>query len=133
MIAAETEAVARGLPPGGSFVSKQMKGNTYWYLQRQVAGHREQHYLGPESESLRAWMDRVREARDELRWRSTARTKTEDAPSALKQRRAIRIEIPGTHPASQSRLGVKRAWKIGWTVVTFRRKMTADDTQFLPR
>jgi hypothetical protein len=67
VIAAEAEAVARGLPPGGSFVSKRVKRNTYWYLQRRLAGRREQHYLGPESEALLAWMERVREARDEQR------------------------------------------------------------------
>lgn len=67
VIAAEAEAVARGLPPGGSFVSKRVKGNTYWYLQRRLAGRREQHYLGPASEALMAWMKRVREARDEQR------------------------------------------------------------------
>ena len=67
VIAAEAEAVAQRLPPGGSFVSKRVKGNTYWYLQRRLAGRREQHYLGPESAALLAWMERVREARDEQR------------------------------------------------------------------
>lgn len=65
LVQAEAETVARGLPPPGSLVSKQVKGNRYWYLQRTVAGHREQRYLGPESPSLLAWMERVREAGEE--------------------------------------------------------------------
>ncbi|MFP3941786.1 MAG: GSU2403 family nucleotidyltransferase fold protein [Thermoanaerobaculia bacterium] len=67
VVAADAEAVARGLPPPGSFVSKRVKGNTYWYLQRSVAGRREQRYLGPESPALLSWMERVREARGERR------------------------------------------------------------------
>lgn len=67
VVAAEAEAVARGLPPPGSFVSKRVKGNTYWYLQRSIAGRREQRYLGPESPALLSWMERAREARAETR------------------------------------------------------------------
>lgn len=77
-IAAEAETVAGGLPPGGSFVSKRVKGNTYWYLQRRVAGRRAQHYLGPESESLLAWMERVQEARDEQHGDERRRTELVD-------------------------------------------------------
>lgn len=66
-VAAEAETVAQGLPPPGSFVSKRVKSNTYWYLQRSVAGRREQRYLGPESPALLAWMDAAREARGEGR------------------------------------------------------------------
>ncbi|HSL84717.1 MAG TPA: GSU2403 family nucleotidyltransferase fold protein [Thermoanaerobaculia bacterium] len=66
-VAAEAETVAQGLPPPGSFVSKRVKGNTYWYLQRSVAGKGEQRYLGPESPALRVWMDSAREARGEGR------------------------------------------------------------------
>lgn len=66
VIQAEAEAVARELPPAGSFVAKEVKGRTYWYLQRSVAGRREQRYLGPESAALRRWMEEVREARKEL-------------------------------------------------------------------
>ena len=35
-VAAEAESLAQRLPPPGSFVSKRVKGNTYWYLQRTV-------------------------------------------------------------------------------------------------
>lgn len=67
VLQAEAEAIAVGLPPSGSFVSKQVKGNTYWYLQRSVAGQREQTYLGPDSPDLLRWIDRVRKARLERR------------------------------------------------------------------
>lgn len=67
VIEAEAEAAALGLPPAGSFVSKEVKDNTYWYLQQSVAGKREQRYLGPESPALLGWMDRVRQARGERR------------------------------------------------------------------
>ncbi len=36
----------------GSFVSKQIKGKTYWYLQHSLTGQQTQIYLGPESPSL---------------------------------------------------------------------------------
>jgi hypothetical protein len=65
VVQAEAEAVARELPPMGSFVSKEVKGRTYWYLQQSVAGRREQRYLGPDSESLRSWMGSVHEAREQ--------------------------------------------------------------------
>jgi hypothetical protein len=64
VVQGEAEAVAKGLPPPGSFVSKRVKGNTYWYLQRAIAGRKEQHYLGPESPALLRWLERVREARE---------------------------------------------------------------------
>jgi hypothetical protein len=64
-VQAEADAVAQGLPPPGSFVSKRVKGNTYWYLQRTVAGRKEQRYLGPESPALLGWMEGVRESRGE--------------------------------------------------------------------
>jgi len=75
VLQAEAEAIAVGLPPSGSFVSKQVKGHTYWYLQRTVAGRREQTYLGPDSPELLGWIDRVREARVERR--ADARRRTE--------------------------------------------------------
>lgn len=36
----------------GSFVSKQIKGKTYWYLQHSFTGQQTQIYLGPESPTL---------------------------------------------------------------------------------
>ncbi|MEA2601377.1 MAG: hypothetical protein QOF89_2369 [Acidobacteriota bacterium] len=49
--------------PQGTFVSKAIKGGTYWYLQRTEGDRRRQHYLGRESPSLLAWIEQVREAR----------------------------------------------------------------------
>jgi hypothetical protein len=61
VIHAEAEAAA-GVRQG-VFVSKSIKGRTYWYLQRGEGDRRKQHYLGPESPSLLAWMDEVKQAR----------------------------------------------------------------------
>ena len=52
--------------PQGSFVSKSIKGGTYWYLQRREGDRKRQQYLGRESPSLLAWIDSVREARARL-------------------------------------------------------------------
>jgi hypothetical protein len=63
MIPAETEAVAGGVL-SGSFTSKKIKGNTYWYLQRSEGSKVRQIYLGPDSDSLRRWMERVARTRE---------------------------------------------------------------------
>ncbi|MCP3960952.1 MAG: hypothetical protein GY719_24160 [bacterium] len=47
----------------GTFVSKKVKGRTYWYLQRMEGDRKRQYYVGPESESLLEWMRRAKEAR----------------------------------------------------------------------
>lgn len=65
-IHAVAEETAIGAPPG-TFVSKAIKGRTYWYLQRQEAGRKRQLYLGPESDNLQAWMRGVKEARSAAR------------------------------------------------------------------
>lgn len=59
---AEAERLAAGVPPG-SFVSKEVKGRRYWYLQIAQGAARQQRYLGPESPALLAWMEGVREER----------------------------------------------------------------------
>lgn len=61
-IQAEAEAALLKAPQG-TFVSKTIKGGTYWYLQRTEGDARRQHYLGRESPSLLAWMEQVKEAR----------------------------------------------------------------------
>jgi hypothetical protein len=61
-IQAEAEAALLGAP-SGSFVSKAIKGGTYWYLQRMEGDRKRQLYLGKESTSLLAWMEEVRLAR----------------------------------------------------------------------
>jgi len=41
----------------GSFTSKKIKGNTYWYLQKSQGEKKHQIYLGPESPALLDWID----------------------------------------------------------------------------
>ncbi len=64
-IQGEAEAAVTSAPQG-SFVSKAIKGGTYWYLQRMEGDRKRQQYLGRESPSLLAWMAGVREARARL-------------------------------------------------------------------
>lgn len=59
---AEAEAAALGVLPG-TFISKTVKGGTYWYLQRMEGDRKRQHYLGRESPELLSWIERVKEAR----------------------------------------------------------------------
>lgn len=61
-IHAEAEAAVLGAPQG-SFVSKAIKGGTYWYLQRMEGDRKRQIYLGKESPSLLTWMEEVRQTR----------------------------------------------------------------------
>lgn len=61
-ILAAAEEAAVGAAPG-TFVSKQVKGRTYWYLQRSEGDRKRQLYVGPESDSLLDWMREVRAAR----------------------------------------------------------------------
>ncbi len=59
-----------GAAPSGrglSFVSKQIRGGKHWYLQRTVGSRKTQHYLGPDSEDLRALM-----AKEKTLWESAA-------------------------------------------------------------
>lgn len=63
VLQADVEAAAAGLPPAGSFVSKQVRGGTYWYLQRSEGARKRQIYLGRDSPTLRRWMEDVRERR----------------------------------------------------------------------
>jgi hypothetical protein len=55
---AATES-ARGVVRG-SFISKEIKGGTYWYLQRSFGESKNQSYLGPDSPALRRWMEQTR-------------------------------------------------------------------------
>ncbi len=59
---AEAERVAAELPPG-TFVSKEIKGARYWYLQVARGAAKRQHYLGPETSKLLDWMRRVTDRR----------------------------------------------------------------------
>jgi hypothetical protein len=58
--------VAMTEAPQGTFVSKSIKGGTYWYLQRMEGNRKRQQYLGRESPSLLAWIADAREARARL-------------------------------------------------------------------
>lgn len=62
-IHAEAESAMAGAAAHGTFVSKSIKGGTYWYLQRQEGDRKRQHYLGKESPELLAWMEEVRQLR----------------------------------------------------------------------
>jgi hypothetical protein len=46
----------------GSFVSKEICGRRYWYLQYRELGQQRQKYIGPESPEVRAFMDEARES-----------------------------------------------------------------------
>jgi len=59
-IRAEAEILSADVP-SGTFVSKNIRNHTYWYLQRLDGGHRRQIYLGPESDSLLQWMRSLEE------------------------------------------------------------------------
>lgn len=61
-IHAEAESALLGAPQG-TFVAKNVKGGTYWYLQRMEGDRKRQIYLGRESPALLAWIDEVRRAR----------------------------------------------------------------------
>ena len=70
--AADAEAAVRGL--SGTFVSKQIRGRTYWYLQRSEGAAKRQTYLGAESPELLAQIEaasnqRALSAADEKRRR----------------------------------------------------------------
>lgn len=58
MIPAAAEAVAEGML-SGTFTKKNIKGNTYWYLQRSEGSTVRQIYLGPDSAELRKWMEKT--------------------------------------------------------------------------
>ncbi len=49
----------------GSFVSKEVRGRRYWYLQRLDAGIKRQIYIGAESPRLLELLDEARNARSE--------------------------------------------------------------------
>ncbi len=50
--------------PSGTFTSKNIKGRTYWYLQRSEGERKRQIYIGADSPALNSWMQQVRETRD---------------------------------------------------------------------
>lgn len=65
MLAAGRETAGDPVPVG-AFVSKEIRGRRYWYLQRTLGGRNHQHYLGPDSSALSSWMERVSRRRELL-------------------------------------------------------------------
>ena len=61
---AASEAVNGALT--GSFISKEIKGNTYWYLQKSQGEKKHQIYLGPETPPLLEWIARARSTSADL-------------------------------------------------------------------
>jgi hypothetical protein len=43
---------------GATLVSKRIKGHVYWYAQRTVDGRKQQTYIGPENDEIRATIER---------------------------------------------------------------------------
>ena len=58
-------STAGPMADGASFVSKRIKGHTYWYVQRTDAGKKTQTYLGRETPEIVAIVDGWRRSREE--------------------------------------------------------------------
>jgi hypothetical protein len=56
-------------PEDGSFVSKTIKGNRYWYFQQKSDDGREQKYVGPETPELLKQISEHKQTRDDERER----------------------------------------------------------------
>ncbi len=53
-----------GAAGSGSLTGKRIKGRKYWYIQKSEGRGKRQLYIGPDSESLRAWIAQVLEERE---------------------------------------------------------------------
>jgi hypothetical protein len=62
---ADAETVLGGTR--GSFVSKEIRGRSYWYLQKNGGATKQQIYLGRETPELRAWIEKATEQRSDMR------------------------------------------------------------------
>jgi hypothetical protein len=62
---ADAEAVLGGVR--GSFVSKDIRGRTYWYLQKNGGAAKRQIYLGRDTPELRAWIEKATQQRSEIK------------------------------------------------------------------
>jgi hypothetical protein len=62
--AIRARAEMRDLPETGAFVSKRIRGRTYWYLQRLEGQRKRQIYLGRESAFLLNWISEVQKKRE---------------------------------------------------------------------
>jgi len=104
--AADAEAAVHGL--SGSFVSKEIRGRTYWYLQRSEGTAKRQIYLGPESPHLLARIDsatahRAAAAGDEKRRREIVGML--EAGGMFRDRAAIGVVLRVLADASLFRAG----------------------------
>lgn len=93
LLIARAETAAQHLPPPGSFVSKVVKGNRYWYLQRSEGGRKVQVYLGPESAALLQWIDGVQSSREAT------------APDRRRRRELVRMLASGGAAAPDAATG----------------------------
>ncbi len=59
------ERTARQIP-AGTFVSKEVRGGRYWYLQISTGGTKSQRYLGRQTPELLLWMETADRARRDL-------------------------------------------------------------------
>jgi hypothetical protein len=55
--AADADVILGGVR--GSFVSKEIRGRTYWYLQKNGGATKQQIYLGRDTPQLRAWIEKA--------------------------------------------------------------------------
>jgi hypothetical protein len=62
---ADAEAVLGGVR--GSFVSKEIRGRTYWYLQKNGGSTKQQIYLGRDTPELRAWIEKASAQRADIK------------------------------------------------------------------
>jgi hypothetical protein len=64
-----TTAFEDAFPEDGAFVSKEIKGNRYWYFQQSVSDGRAQKYVGPETPELLKQISTHKQARNDERGR----------------------------------------------------------------
>jgi hypothetical protein len=92
--AAQSAELARSVASlPGSFASKKVKGNTYWYFQHtDVSGRLRQIYVGPDNPRTRALVERhgARESPDRIRRLAAAATALGCEPVLLAHFRVIR-------------------------------------------
>ncbi|MDX1581262.1 MAG: GSU2403 family nucleotidyltransferase fold protein [Alphaproteobacteria bacterium] len=63
------------LEVGGTPVLRQRDGHKYWYSVQRLADHTIEKYLGPDTEEVRARVERAREIREDLRERERERSR----------------------------------------------------------
>lgn len=69
----------KGESSDGTFVSKTVKGNLYWYFQTYENGVKKQRYVGPDNEDTKEMIDRLKSYREAVK-----NSSSEELVSALK-------------------------------------------------